>query len=196
MSKHFNAGNVWGKILELKKESTQGGTDFLMISLDCGGKHGSVRAYGRIFGKDKIEGLVAHHKENPGTVVHFRGYIGQYEKGEDILTNFTFYAWQPDLLQAPRAAFVLVGEVKELDQIGDMWRITMHLSRKGQPGHGDLEEDFTLWSFDGSVFAGMMKGQIVELKGYMQQGEGVDDFGTATGDVRPIVHRSRIVLGF
>lgn len=196
MMKHFNAGNVWGKILELKKDSTQGGTDYLMISLDCGGKHGSVRAYGRLFGKDKIEGLSSFYKENPGAVVRFRGYIGQYEKGVDILTNFTFYAWLPCEDQAPRAAFVLVGEVVEVDQIGEQWRIILHLSRKGQPGHGDLEEDFVLWSFDGSLFNGMIKGQLVELKGYMQQGEGEDDFGTASGDVRPIVYRSRIVVGF
>ena len=196
--KHFNAGNVWGRVLELKQESSTNGTPYLMISLDCAGKHGTVRAYGRLFGKEKTENLVDFHEDHPGAMLRFRGYVGQYTKEgtADILTNFTFYAWEEAPGQTARAAFVLVGEVTDIAAIGDRWRVNLHLSREGKGNRDNQEEDFCLWGIDGSLFEGMLKGQLVELKGYMQQGEGEDDFGTASGEVLPIVKRSRIVVGF
>ncbi|MDH4319904.1 MAG: hypothetical protein OEV73_00245 [Desulfobulbaceae bacterium] len=194
--KHFNAGNVWGRTKELERKSTQNGAPYLMVTLDCSGKHGSVRAYGRIFGAEKIDGLIDHHGDHPDQVVRMRGYFGQYEAREEIMSNFTFYGWEPAPDQPPRAAFVLVGKVTDLAQIGDKWRLSLHLSRPGQAGHDAQEEDFDVWALDGQLVAGMLRDMVVEVKGYMQQGHGEDEYGASTGEVRPIIHRSRIVEGF
>jgi len=195
MSKHFNAGNVWGTIKSLKKEHNERKTPCLMIEVDCGGKYGSVRAFGRLFGEQKIDGLIDFHKENPGAVVRLRGYLGQYEKSGEVRTNYTFYAWEEAAKQDRRAAFVLVGAVTSVVDDGDLLRLSLHLERGGKDGHEAQKEDFDLWAFDARMVS-MRPGQVVEVKGCMQQGEGEDEYGSCTGDVRPIIFKSRIVEGF
>lgn len=194
-NKHFNAANVWGKIVELK-EDNQSEKPCVMIQLDCSGKRGTVRAYGRMYGREKTDKLIDFHKNNPGVIVRFRGFISQYEKRDEILTNFTFYQWNHEPNQEPRAAFVLTGELTNIEDFGEETRVTMQVVRKGSGGYDDRQEEFLLWMFGDSLLDGASVGGIVEFKGYMQQGEGEDEFGSATGHVRPRIMKSRVVVPF
>ena len=81
MSQHFNSGNVWGKITEATLETTKPkGTPYLDLKIDCSNAdYGNGRAFGRMWGKEKIAALQALLEEHKGELIRLKGFYDQYE---------------------------------------------------------------------------------------------------------------------
>src|SRR5512139_2188767 len=111
--KHYNNGNVWGRVSAVKREHSQERrTPYLAITVECPNEmFGNLRTYGRLWGEDKINAFIDYHKSHPGQVYRFQGFFSQYEKDGARYSNYTFFNWQSADVKEFRAAFVLVGEV-------------------------------------------------------------------------------------
>ena len=59
--KHFNAGNVWGRVAEIKDETSTKKTPYLQILIEAPSEeYGNVKVYGRLWGKEKITAFKTH----------------------------------------------------------------------------------------------------------------------------------------
>lgn len=177
----FNGGNVWGRVVSVKRERSKKKSPYLAVLVDCSGPRGNVRVYGRLWGEDRIESFLSQFKADASALVRFRGFFGQYKKGDDVLSNYTFFNWEPSAGQEPRAAFVLSGSVVDFDVFEGLLRV--RVIRPAKNGYPEVDEVFEVFAPGFECEAG----QRVEVKGCLQQGEGEDDFGVATGPVRPVV---------
>lgn len=190
MASHFNAGNVWGRIMKIDKGRTKKGVPFAWLRIDCSGEHGSFYVFGRIFGADKVDPLVTHFQKNPAETVRFRGFMEQYTK-DVAYWNFTFFAWEPAPGKPHKAAFVLRGEVVAtgVETVEDRAEgcISLHLVRPGKNDYPDIEEDLDVFVSKADTMADVTAGQTWECKGYISQGGGEDEFGLAGGKIRPYV---------
>lgn len=188
--KHFNAGNVWGRIIDIKRGSSRKGTPFAWIRIDCSGDHGSFYVYGRMWGAQRVEGLLSHFKKAPTDTIRFRGFFEQYTKKVDYW-NFTFYSWEPAPGKPHKAAFVLRGAVTGVSTTieGDVTagKISLWLSRPGKEGYPDIEENIDVFLADHEKVNIIGEGETWEMKGYISQGGGEDEFGLAGGLIRPYV---------
>lgn len=184
MSKHFNAGNVWGRVAEVEKKYSEGaGTPYAAITIEAPNEmYGNIKTYGRLWGRDKVDAFIDHHKKNPGAAYRFQGFFSQYEKDDTVRSNFTFFSWQAIDTKEFRATFVLVGEVEEID--GD--RIGLYLSRPGMNGREDTEEHLVAYALNRKDLQGIEVGETVEVKGVLRYREAEDYFGGAPeGKVLP-----------
>ena len=190
MISHFNAGNVWGRIISAEKGRSKNGVPYLWMKIDCSGEHGSFYVSGRMWGAEKVDGVIAQFKKNPGETVRFRGFLEQYTK-KVAHWNFTFYSWEPAPGKPHKAAFVLRGMVTEtgVETVGDRVeaRIGMHLTRPGKKGYPDVEESIDIFLSRADRQGEILPGQTWEFKGYVSQGGGEDEFGVAGGMIRPYV---------
>lgn len=194
-NKHFNQGNVWGRVMATKSGGfgSGNGTPALTVHVDCTGAYGNIHAFGRIWGQEKIDAFFEFHRRNPDAVIKFTGFMSQYFKGVKNYTNFSFYKWDAAMGQPPRAAFILTGDVVSKAVKNDAGVIKLKYVKPGSNGYRATSEDFELWFLDGGLYESFSPGQLVEVKGHMQQGAGEDEFGSATGEVRPIVKVVRVI---
>lgn len=195
MTKHFNAGNVWGAVKDSYRGTSRKGTHFLWIRIDCSGEHGSFTVFGRLWGQEKIDGLLAHIKAHPGETIRFRGFFEQYTQ-EITHWNYTLYAWEPAPEKPKKAAFVLRGKIVDTalgeDNTG---KASLQIVRPGKNGHKDIEENLDIYTPDPEDVLQMQVGDTWELKGYLKRGMGEDEFGVADGQLRPFAERVKQVDG-
>lgn len=184
MSKHFNAGNVWGRLAEVEKKYSEGqGTPYAAITIEAPNEmYGNIKTYGRLWGRDKVDAFIDHHKKNPGAAYRFQGFFSQYEKDDTIRSNFTFFSWTPIDTKEFRCTFVLVGEVEEID--GD--KLGLYLLRPGMNDRKDTEEHLVVHALNRKDLQGIEVGETVEVKGVLRYREAEDYFGGAPeGKVLP-----------
>ena len=75
---HFNQGNVWGTVIKTKEGKTkEKKTPFLDLEIDCGNpEYGKVKAYGRLWGKEKIASFLEAYKGHEKDIFRFKGFYG------------------------------------------------------------------------------------------------------------------------
>lgn len=188
--KHFNLGNVWGRVASVEKKISQGKTPYLAVQVECPNSlYGNVKTYGRLWGEDKINAFFDYHKSHPGSAYRFRGFFSQYDKEEGRrYSNYTFYSWEVFTGGEFRAAFILVGEVTAIETKDEEPKLSLHLIREGQGDHRDVEEDFEVYCLNAQEAAGISEGDIVHVKGVMRYKESEDYFGgSPQGHVKPYV---------
>lgn len=190
---HFNRAFVFGVIEEIKEEDTQNKKPYLSLTVNCSyARHGNVKAFGRLWGKDAVAGFKKQFKK--GSSVRLTGVLTQYEgKNNAVKTSFNFYKadpWDPaaDQHSFRRATFILVGSVVSFQEGGPEahLRLKVRTETKGQDKAeehlfhlsvpADLSLDFTAEFPDGAD---------VRIKGRLAQTE--DEFGDVIIYTRPLV---------
>ncbi len=176
--KHFNRGTVWGRVdgLPKKKLSNEGkGVPYYRLKVICASHRGNAFAYGRIWNEPKAKALIDYLKKNPNAGIKLKGWFNQYDHDlgggkMERRSNFTWHDWQPDKCEDPRAAFALVGIVKDVKD--DM--LFLHLERQGSE-----PEDFMVYARNLAELEEkkLIAGDIVQVKGYLQNKSGEDEFG-------------------
>ena len=189
--KHFNMGNVWGKIVELKPASDG---KSLTAHLDCSGKSGGVHAFGRIWNPDVAEKLQNFYTRCPSITYRFTGFCSQYYRGANDFFNFAFYKWDGAIGEANRAAFILKGELITKRDHSDYGVVKMAVKRDDTKKQKTYTEEFDLVCLDGSMWETIpsQEGTLIEVKGFLQQGLGEDEFGDNSGPVKPVIKQFKI----
>lgn len=191
-AKHFNMANVWGRpIGEMKRERSTGKKEYLIIQIECPNElYGNIRAYGRLWGTDKIAAFLDHFKKNPGSAYRFRGMFSQYDKEEEVrLSNFTLYGWEAISGNEFRASFLLTGIVTATQTLEheNEGVIFLHLFRQGQGSFQDIEEDFILYTLNAQDVAGLQEGDTIKVKGLLRAKEPEDYFGEKNGTIKAYI---------
>jgi len=183
--KHFNLGNVWGRVAGVKRETSSHKAPYLAITLECPNElFGNVKTYGRLWGEQRIEDFLGHFKAHPGQTYRFRGFFSQYTKRDRVYSNYTFFSWEPVEGKEYRASFVLVGEVTHTSSDGQDGVLCLHVVREGKNGHDDVEEDFEVRTLNTQDVHGL-DGDIVEAAGMLRAREPEDIYGRRSGDIKP-----------
>jgi hypothetical protein len=181
MSKHFNLGNVWGRVAKVTREKSSEGTPYLSIQVECANTiYGNVRTYGRLW--KNIDAFFDYYKKNPGSAYRFRGFFSQYDKSEgQRYSNYTFYSWEVFTGEEFRASFILIGEIDSVEEE----KLSLVLSREGS----EEEEHFEVYSLNRQDLSGISEGDCVKLKGLLRYKEAEDFFGdtSAHGTVKPYI---------
>lgn len=141
-------------------------------------------------GDDSIDSFLKQYEKEPGAIYRFRGFFSQYMPQQGVshrFTNFRFFKWDIAPGQEPRAAFILKGEITGTATSGELGIISMKLVQPAQNGYPEKKEDFKLYVFEPGLLKGFEAGQFWELRGFLQQGEGEDEYGAAKGPVLPFV---------
>ena len=191
--KHFNMGNVWGRVAGIKLEKSNNDKPYLAIQLECGNElHGNVKTYGRLWGQDKIDAFLDYFKKNPGTAFRFKGFFSQYDKEEGLrYSNYTFFSWLPYEGKEFRSSFILVGELTAIEKINGEGKLHLHLNRECQGNYKDIEEDFEVYTFNSQDIDGIEEGALIEVAGFLRAKEPEDAFGRASGAIKPYVMEIR-----
>lgn len=193
--KHFNSGNVWGRVASVEKQYSHSGTPYLAIQVECPNSlYGNVKAYGRLWGEEKISAFFDYHKEHPGSAYRFRGFFSQYDKEEGVrYSNYTFFSWEVFTGGEFRAVFILTGEVTAVETINGEGKLSLHLVREGQGDYRDVAENFEVYAANPQDAAGIPEGALVQVKGVMSYKEPEDYFGGSPhGPVRPYVKELKV----
>jgi hypothetical protein len=193
--KHFNLGNAWGRVQSAKPEKSDNNKPYLSIKVNCAGAgRGNVYAYGRIWGQERIDRFTSLFKENPNAIFRFRGFFNQYQnRNGDTLSNYTWHEFDLDPKGEPRAAFVLKGKLTEYDEMGGT--VSLDITMAGNGNNSARTESFTV-HLGGGLSVDSEIGGMVDLKGYLQQGDGEDEFGDVEGPVRPVVQKVKAAVPF
>jgi hypothetical protein len=196
--KHFNRGNVWGRVVNLTSEKKKSQTPNLQLKIDCSSeKYGRIKTYGRIWGEDRIKAFQALYKEHKNDLFRFTGFLQQYRKEDGMMkvyNNFTFYDWQLAVLQEgkePRAAFIIVGDVTQKGTFRGEGRLIVDLLRSGYDEERPVEENFELWTATGAEISGLTQGKTYELKGMIKPREAEDEFGGPGGEIKAYIMAMR-----
>lgn len=202
--KHFNAGHVFGRIeggVPKTKRSKEGkGSPFLRITVNCANaEHGNVLAYGKMFNKQKYESLIDHIKKHPASMYRFKAFFNQFDEKlkEDApkdkkprrFSGFMFWDWQPvtDEATKPRASFILVGEIAGIEKD----KVILELHRENND-----EEMFELHARQQNMLNGITEGDTVEVKGFMMQKGGENEYGEASSSpVLPYINEIAVRTG-
>ena len=188
--KHFNSGNVWGRVAKAELKHTDRNTPYLSIEVECPNSlYGNVKTYGRLYGESKANAFFDYHKAHPGVAYRFRGFFSQYDKEEGKrYSNYTFFSWEVFDGGEFRAAFILTGEVTAVETKDGEGKISMHLMREGQGEYQDINEDFEVYMPNAQELSGISDGMTIQVKGVMSYKEAEDFFGgSPSGPVRPYV---------
>lgn len=188
--KHFNAGNVFGRVVdEIKRNTSRGGGEYISFTVNVSGrKCGSVRAYCRMWKSERFEPFLACLKKDPEAVFWFKGFFGQYwNDRNEVMSNFTCFQWELRDSE-PRAAFILKGLVDQAQSVQSGQRLLLKIDRDGQP-----VETFELWNQAEKFLDEPNSGDLIEAKGYLRQETPEDDFGGSCGPVRAYIEKLRIL---
>jgi hypothetical protein len=193
--KHFNSGNVWGKVASVEKQYFTGGTLYLAIQVECPNSlHGNVKTYGRLWGKEKINAFFDYHKAHPGASYRFRGFFSQYDKEEGKrYSNYTFFSWEPFEGSEFRAVFILTGKVTAVEEKNGEAKLYLHLIREGQGDYKDIDENFEVYATNSQAVSGISEGDTVQVKGVISYREPEDYFGgSSQGPVKPYIKEIKV----
>jgi len=189
---HFNRGNVWGTVMKTREgETKKRKTPFLDLEIDCGSsEHGKVKAFGRLWGKEKIAAFLEAYKGHEREMFRFMGFYGQYEENGLTYSSYFLYSFEvpgkSGSNKGPRAAFILVGDLVSKELVDGEARIVLEVIRPA--GESDSEEKLTLWLFDLDPYYEIEQGDLVEMRGHLRKREAEDFFGGSTDDpIRPYV---------
>ena len=189
---HFNQGNVWGRVIKTREGKTKGkNTPFLDLEIDCANpEYGNIRAYGRLWGKEKIASFLEAYEDHEKDLFRFKGFYGQYEEHGLTYSSYFFYTFEapkePAIKSGPRAAFILVGELTAKELVGGEAKITLEVIRPA--GESESEERLALWFFDLDPYYEVETGDLVEIRGLLRKRETEDLYGGSTDDpIRPYV---------
>ena len=183
--KHFNNGNVWGKIIKAEEKKTRDkGTPFLELEIDCGSsQYGNVRAFGRLWGDEKINTVVTHHRQYKGALYRFKGFINQYSDNDVRYNGYSFYDVEtvlPNVIHVPRASFILVGQVVKKEMIEGEGTVTLSIVRPQKDR--TVEDELVLYFFDLDPFFEIESEDIIEVRGLLRKREAEDLYGGSTSD--------------
>lgn len=193
--KHFNSGNVWGRVASVERKYSQSGTLYLAIQVECPNSlYGNVKTYGRLWGEEKINAFFDYHKSHPGAAYRFRGFFSQYDKDEGRrYSNYTFFSWEVFDGGEFRAVFILTGEVTTIEQKDGEGKLYLHLTREGTGDYRDMREDFIVYTPNAQDVAGVSEGDTVQVKGVLSYKEPEDYFGgSPSGPVKPYVKTMKV----
>jgi hypothetical protein len=193
--KHFNAGNVWGRIAKVEKKHTTEGTPYLSVQVECPNSlYGNVKTYGRLYGESKVDAFFDYHKAHPGAAYRFRGFFSQYDKEEGKrYSNYTFFSWEVFDGGEFRAVFILTGEVTAVETKDGEGKLYMHLTREGTGTYQAMEEYFEVYTPNAQEIAGISAGNTVQVKGMLSYKEPEDYFGgSPQGPVKPYVKELKV----
>lgn len=193
--KHYNGGNVWGRVADVEKKYTDGGTPYLSIQVECPNSlYGNVKTYGRMWGDAKINAFFDYHKAHPGAAYRFRGFFSQYDKDEGRrFSNYTFFSWEVFEGGEFRAVFILTGEVTAVEVKDGEGKLYLHLIREGSGDYKDVREVFEVYTLNAQEVAGIQEGALVQAKGVMSYKEPEDYFGgSPSGPVKPYVKTLKV----
>jgi hypothetical protein len=195
--KHFNAGNVFGKVIEVKEDSSVKDKPYLQIKVDVSGsKTGRVTAYVKMWGEDRILEFLDHYKRTKGTSAYwFKGFLDQFktEKNE-FLSSFTVYHWEPKEAEK-RAVFILKGSVDVAHGFKGGQRILLKVMREGKAGYAPSEETIEVFAPEDKLLDDVTAGQLIEVKGLLRQ-ENVDDFyGGSEGPIHAYIDHLKVCNG-
>lgn len=193
MAKHFNMANIWGRVITIANKKSKIGTKYLAIEVECHGKYGNVKAYGRLWSKKRIDGFKASYKNNPDAIFRFKGFFNQYGKNDIIYSNFTFYDWQIAEEKKYSAAFILTGMITEINETDGEKVISLHIKRAGQKGNGDIEERFELYLLDKKLLPDDSFDREIQCKGMLRTKEPEDEFGFVSGDIKPYIMELKVI---
>ncbi|MDP2167951.1 MAG: hypothetical protein Q8J64_06445 [Thermodesulfovibrionales bacterium] len=194
--KHFNLGNVWGRVASVELKKSEGkGTPYIQIQVECPNDlHGNIKTYGRLWGQGKIDAFMDFHKKHPGSAFRFRGFFSQYDGEEGMrLSNYTFFEWAASEAKEFRATFILKGEVTGTESPRGEGKLLLHLVREGQNGHADTIEDFVVYTATAEELDGIEAGQIVEVKGVIRPKDREDYFGDTRSPIKPYLKELKIL---
>ncbi len=186
--KHFNSANVWGRIHDIKRKTSDNDKPFVEVAVNCeSAAYGNVRAFGYLWGEEAVAAFMKDFR--PKAPVHLRGLLSQYKGRKDaVRTNFTFWqtgAWDPTTgkHKMPRAAFILVGECTGYEEGGGDGKLTMKIVKENPAGEDLFELAVSaeaLLSLGGMPEAG----RIYQVKGALAQDD--DEFGAMEKACRPV----------
>ena len=192
MSKHFNQGNVWGTVVKTKEgETKKKKTPFLDLEINCGNsEYGGVKAYGRLWVKEKIAAFLEAYEDHEKDLFRFKGFYGQYEEHGLTYSSYFLYDFKPVgetvLKGGPRAAFILVGDLIRKELVDGEAQVTLEVIRPA--GESESEEKLSLWLFDLDPYYQIEIGDLVEMRGHLRKREAEDFYGGSTDDpIRPYV---------
>ena len=193
--KHFNSGCVFGRIAEEpKKETSNGGKEYISFKMVVSGRQsGSVAAYCRMWDAERITPFLQAWRANPGAPFFLKGFYNQYQgEKNEWLSNFTIFQHEQRDTVAPRAVFVLRGEVSVVSDLTDGGqRLLLTVRREGQQ-----PEEFELWCSGERLFDRVTVGDTIEAKGYVRQESTEDEFGGSSGPIHAYVHQLQILTPF
>ena len=193
---HFNSGNVFGKIAEVKEESSQGGKPYLSIKMNVSGaKSGNATAFCRIWGEKRCQEFMELFSKKPAAVV-LRGMMTSYQdEKNNFYNNFTCFSAE-ETTDKPRAIFIIRGDVEQASSTTDGGqRGLVRVTREAREGYQESSELFELWFQGEKLFDVVEPGQSIEVKGLIRQEEFDDDFGW-DGPVRAYVEKLKILSPF
>ena len=188
--KHYNAGIVKGKIERITEKNTEGGKPYLRLSVDCPGPYGKVKAFGSVFGKERVKQFKAEFRK--GSVVNLAGFLAQYERAGKLKTTFNFIVgdhWEPSHDQHPymRATFILVGEIMAIKERGAESEAVVRIrDSRDNSKHIDISVHIP----DEPIFD-VEKGKVQRLTGHLKQDE--DDCGGMIRMTRPLIETATTV---
>ncbi len=188
--KHFNMGNVFGRIVIDSIERKQSpNSEFINFQINVSGRHcGSAKAFCRMWKTEAIDAFWSHVRARPHDPLYLRGFFGQYWDAQNtVFTTFTIHKWEVRESD-PRAAFILKGEVDVISAVKGGQRLLLNYSREGQE-----TERFEYWLQDEKFLDTPAAGDLIEVKGYLRQEQPEDDFGGSTGPVRAYLEQLRVI---
>lgn len=195
--KHFNAGNVFGKVTEVKEESSENHKPYLQIKVDVSGpRTGRVTAYVKMWGEQRTREFMDHFKRTNGQALYwFKGFLGQFKtEKNDFLSNFTAYQWEPRDAEK-RAVFILKGTVDVAHGFKGGQRILLKVEREGGEGYASSIETIEVHAPEEKLLDEVSPGQLIEVKGLLRQ-ENIDDFyGGSEGPIKAYIDQLKIVNG-
>jgi len=189
--KHFNMGNVFGRIvLDSIERKNSPNSEFVNFQINVSGRHcGSVKAFCRMWKPEAIDAFWAHVRARPHDPLYLKGFFGQYwDPQNTVFTTFTIHKWEVRESD-PRAAFILKGVVDVISAVKSGQRMLLNYSREGQE-----TERLEFWLQDEKLLDTPAAGDLVEVKGYLRQEQPEDDFGGSTGPVRAYVEQLRVIV--
>lgn len=183
--KHFNAGNVWGRIVKAEEKKTRDKkTPFLELEIDCASfQYGHVKAFGRLWGKEKIAALVKDHAGHKDAVYRLKGFYNQYTDNDIRYSGYSFYDYEvmaADVRPVLMASFILVGQVLNKEMIDGEGIVTLNVSRPQKDAM--VDEELTLYLFDLDPFFEIEDEDIIEVRGLLRKREAEDLYGGSTQD--------------
>lgn len=192
MSKHFNSGCVFGRVMEEpKKEKSKGGEEYITFKVSCSGaKSGSMTAYCRLWTPERIVPFLSTYRQNTNQQFFFKGFFSQYKTDKnEFMSNFTIFQWEQRDKVDPRAVFILRGLVDSaLPMSNGDQRILFKLNRENQS-----EELFELFSPGEFLLEPVSADDFCEVKGYVRQQQTEDEFGGASGPIRAYIHELKVL---
>lgn len=184
---HFNKGQVFGVISELRLKKSKGMVPFLAIKLVCkNSRTGNIRVWGRIWGETMVKELTDFHRSNPRDIVHLEGIFCQYVKDKEYKHNYTFFSFNHHPNAVQRAVFILVGKVTFVGLDGD---VHVRVYRDNKFKKKMVEENFRLAACSDSVLNQLEKDKEYKLLGVIKKASIDEFYGDSSGKDRPTIDK-------